>query len=145
MHPYTELCLLAASRSQHVQNVLKPAIAAKKWVLCDRFTDSSLAYQGYGRGLSLDMILSINNLVCDGVVPDAVILCDIDPEIAMDRIKKRRKDRIEKESYVFFERVRQGYLDIAAQSDRHLVIDSSVSPQKMLSTVLDYLGIVRHP
>lgn len=140
LHAYTELCLLAASRAQHVQQILKPAISSHKWILCDRFTDSTLAYQGYGRGLDLDTIKAINALVCDGITPDCVVLCDVDPALAMERIKKRKKDRIERESLEFFEKVRQGYRAIAGLSAKHYVLDSNVSEKQMLATLWSYLS-----
>ena len=141
MHSYTELCLLAAARSQHVQEVLKPALAKNIWVLCDRFTDSTIAYQGYGRGIPQNIIASINTMVCDGIAPDHVIVCDVDPGLAMDRIKQRHKDRIEEENVLFFEKIRAGYLKIAQASSRHFLLDSNVSQQQMLSALLHYLHI----
>lgn len=141
MHPYTELCLLSASRAQHVMHVLKPAIARGAWILCDRFTDSSLAYQGYGRGIPQAAITYMNHLVTDGVQPDCVIVCDIDVEYALERIKKRRKDRIEMEDVRFFERIRQGYLEIAQDSPIHHVIDSSKGQRQVLQDVMCHLGL----
>lgn len=141
MHSHTELCLIAASRSAHVQNVLKPAIASGKWILCDRFTDSSIAYQGYGRGLPIETIKTLNTLVCDGVKPDCVIVCDVDPLQAMGRIESRRKDRIEMESIEFFERVREGFLMLAQQTDSHIVLDSSRPQSEVFETLKMCLGI----
>lgn len=141
MHAHTELCLLAASRSQHVQEVLKPALASNHWILCDRFCDSSVAYQGYGRGIDRGFISKLNEFVCEGLVPDRVIICDIEPSVALERIKKRKKDRIEDENLEFFERVRAGYLEIAATSEHYHVLNASMSLSDVLDSIYQYLKL----
>jgi len=125
--PYTELLLMFASRRQHVQNVIRPALAAGKWVICDRFTDASFAYQGFGRGLDKDFISSLKRWVHGDLNPNMTILFDLDITIGMARAGKRSDfDRIETETMSFFERVRQGYLTQAnAEPHRYRVVDAS--------------------
>jgi dTMP kinase len=127
--PYTELLLMFASRRQHVQNVIRPALAAGKWVVCDRFTDASFAYQGFGRGLDQDFISNLKNWVHGDLNPNMTLLFDLDIEIGMKRAGKRSDfDRIETEKTSFFERVRQGYLTQAkAEPQRYRIVDASQS------------------
>ena len=117
MHEDTELLLMFAARAQHLHSLIVPALAAGKWVVCSRFTDSSYAYQGGGRGISMDKIASLEQFVHPGLQPDLSILLDLPVELALDRIQKRRSlDRIEGEDSAFFERVRQTYLLRAKQN-----------------------------
>lgn len=141
MHARTELCLLAASRSQHVQEILKPAIASHHWILCDRFCDSTMAYQGYGRGIDKTIIDRMNEFVCENVRPDIVFICDIDPQLALERIHMRLRDRIESETLEFFGRVRQGYLEIAKTSKRYVLIDASKSIEDISKELCNVLGL----
>ena len=125
--PYTELLLMFASRRQHVQNVIRPALAAGKWVICDRFTDASFAYQGFGRGLDKGFISSLKHFVHGDLNPNLTVLFDLDITIGMARAGKRANfDRIETETMSFFERVRQGYLTQAqAEPERYRIVDAS--------------------
>jgi len=127
--PYTELLLMFASRRQHVQNVIRPALAAGKWVICDRFTDASFAYQGFGRGLDKDFISSLKRWVHGDLSPNMTILFDLDVAIGMARAGKRSDfDRIETETMSFFERVRQGYLTQAKnEPQRYRIVDAAQS------------------
>ena len=127
--PYTELLLMFASRRQHVQNVIRPALAAGKWVICDRFTDASFAYQGFGRGLDKGFISSLKYYVHGDLNPNMTVLFDLDITIGMARAGKRANfDRIETETMSFFERVRQGYLTQAeAEPERYRIVDASQS------------------
>jgi dTMP kinase len=107
----TELLLMFASRAQHIARVIRPALAAGKWVICSRFTDSTYAYQGGGRGVSLAKIAQLEQLVQEDLQPDLTILLDLPVEIALERARQRGElDRIETEDIAFFERVRQVYL-----------------------------------
>tara|TARA_R110000868_G_scaffold8205_3_gene42576 strand:- start:165687 stop:166310 length:624 start_codon:yes stop_codon:yes gene_type:complete len=126
IHPDTELLLMFAARSQHVQRIIKPALEAEKWVICDRFTDASYAYQGAGRGIDMDRIAALESWVQGQLRPDLTILLDAPLEIALQRIKKRGKlDRFESEEISFFRRVRQCYLDRAqAEPDRFIIINT---------------------
>ena len=123
----TELLLVFAARAQHLEQKIKPALKAGKWVLCDRFTDATFAYQGSGRGLNQDIIRTLETLVQGELRPDLTVLLDIDPAIGLARAGQcGAPDRFEKEKQVFFERVRQGYQErAAAEPGRFLVIDAS--------------------
>jgi len=122
----TELLLMFAARSLNVNNVIVPALNAGKWVVCDRFTDSSRAYQGGGRGLAMETINQLANWVHGDTWPDLTILLDAPVEIGMARASSRGSpDRIEQEKHEFFERVRQTYLDLAAaEPERFVVVDT---------------------
>ncbi len=120
-----ELFLYEASRAQLVQERIRPALAAGRIVLCDRFTDSTVAYQGYGRGLDLDLVARLNALATDGLRPDLTFLLDVDPVVGLTRLRGRH-DRIEEEALAFHERVRAGYRAIAAvEPERVRLLDAS--------------------
>ena len=121
-----ELLLIFASRAQHLEKVIEPALAAGKWVICDRFTDATFAYQGAARGLSNELISTLEHLVQGGRQPDAVILMDLQPHIGMARAKSRGAlDRFEQEQHQFYERVRSGYLArVQDNPDRYTVINA---------------------
>ncbi|WP_374719626.1 dTMP kinase [Parageobacillus toebii] len=125
----TEALLYAAARRQHLLEKIIPAIKAGKIVLCDRFVDSSLAYQGFARGLGIDEILQINQFAIDGYFPSLTIYFDIDPKIGLERIQKNKQreiNRLDMESLSFHYKVREGYLKIAERfSDRVIIIDAS--------------------
>lgn len=130
----TELALMLAARAQHIQEVICPALERGGIVLCDRFTDSTIAYQGYGRGIPLDDIDALNRLLCHGVRPDLTLLLDIDAETAARRTGSRnraalqRNSRFEEEGLEFFRRVRQGYLEIARREPQRVrVVDGMQS------------------
>jgi len=133
MAPLTELLLYAAARSQHMTEVVVPALEAGKIVLCDRFTDATLAYQGYGRGLDRAAIDRLNSLATGDVRPDLTVLVDCSVEIGLRRARARidnttgaREERFELESLHFHRRVRDGYLELAGREpDRFIVIDGS--------------------
>ena len=123
----TELLLMFASRMQHINDVIKPALKLNKWVICDRFTDASYAYQGYGRQLNLSFISSLENLVHPDLQPDLTLILDVPVNIAMGRVYNRGNlDRFEQEDVAFFNRVRAGYKEIARNNmDRCREIDAS--------------------
>jgi dTMP kinase len=132
MTPAAELLLYEASRAQLVHEVIRPALAAGRIVLCDRFTDSTVAYQGYGRGLDLALIGRLNALATDGLCPDLTFLLDLDPAAGLLRAARRvtephqGRDRIEGEVLAFHQRVRTGYRAIAAaEPERVIVLDAS--------------------
>lgn len=137
----TELLLVFAARAQHLHRLIQPAIRAGQWVLCDRFTDATYAYQGGGRGLSLDTIATLETLVQQAFRPDAVILLDVPVEVGLARASARSElDRIEKEKADFFEKVRQTYLErAAADPERYHLVDASrdlPGVREQLETVL---------
>lgn len=135
--PTAELLLVFAARAQHLDQVIKPAIESGAWVLCDRFTDATFAYQGYGRGLSLDHILQLETMVQQGLHPDATFYLDIDVEVGLERARKRAElDRFEEEQVEFFERVRQGYLArIEVNSERYFKIDAGQTLEKVQQNI----------
>ncbi|MDF5718339.1 MAG: dTMP kinase [Rhizonema sp. NSF051] len=119
----TELLLYAADRSQHVHHNLMPNLAKGAIILCDRYTDSTIAYQGWGRQMNIDSIEQLNLLATDGLQSDLTILLDIDPEISLQRILQKRKlDRIEQADLAFHHRIRQGYLSLAKKSPEKIVV-----------------------
>jgi dTMP kinase len=123
-----ELLLMFASRAQHLAQLIKPAIAAGKWVVCSRFTDSTYAYQGGGRGISFERIHALEEWVHGDFQPDLTLLLDVPVDIGMSRARQRALlDRIEREKNEFFERVRQAYLQRAHSAARYKIIDASHS------------------
>jgi len=142
--PYTELLMMFAARRQHVTQVIEPALAAGKWVLCDRFTDCSYAYQGYGRKLPLDFIDQLALWIHGDTNPDLTLLLDLDIKVGMQRARQRNSlDRIESETMAFFEAARQGYLLRAqAEPQRFSIIDAAqdiAGVQKQLQEALQAL------
>ena len=122
-----ELLLMFASRAEHLDKIIQPALDNGKWVLCDRFTDATYAYQGGGRGFDTAPIATLETLVQDSLRPELSLLLDVSVEIGLDRAGKRSEpDRFEKEKHDFFERVRQTYLERAhADPARMKIIDAS--------------------
>lgn len=130
MQPETELLLMFASRAQHIHKIISPALNAGSWVLCDRFIDASYAYQGGGRGISMDFIAELDRYVVNRLYPELTFLLDLPVEVGMSRAERRNmgKDRIEKEKIDFFNRVRQTYLERAeCDPERIKIIDASNS------------------
>ena len=129
----TEALLYAAARAQHVEEFIRPEVAMGKVVLCDRFTDSTIAYQGYGRGIDLEFLEKLNKMATMGVRPDLTFILDIDPGKGINRIIEKRavatgegKDRIELENLDFHTRVRDGFLELARRDKvRYKVIDAT--------------------
>lgn len=122
----TELLLMFASRAQHIAEKIKPALAAGQWVVCSRFTDSSFAYQGGGRGIPMARIQSLADWVHGDFQPDLTLILDLPVEIGLQRARERAElDRIEQEQKDFFERVRQAYLEQAKTAARYRVIDAN--------------------
>ncbi len=138
----TELLLYAADRAQHVTHYLRPQLAAGMLILCDRFTDSTVAYQGYGRGLDRALIQQLNTIATQGLESDLTLWLDLDPAIGLARTQQRgQHDRMERSEFAFHERVRQGFAQLAhAHRDRIVAIaadqpEADVSQQ--IQTVLD--------
>ena len=124
---------MSAARAQHVAEVIRPALAENRLVICDRFTDSTLAYQGYGGGLELASLQRLCDEATGGVQPDLVLLIDLPVEVARARIQERSYvlDRVESQDAAFHERVRQGYLELA-KSARHRVLDGTLPRERLL-------------
>jgi len=137
----TELLLMFAARAEHLRRKILPALAAGSWVLCDRFTDASYAYQGAGRGMAQERIATLERFVQGDLRPDLTLLLDLPVELGLARAGGRsRPDRFESEAREFFERVRQGYLRIAAREPQRVkVIDAGpplVQVQRQIESVL---------
>jgi dTMP kinase len=132
IEPLTEAFLVSAARVQHVAEVIRPALAQDRLVLCDRFTDSTLAYQGYGGGLELASLQRLCDEATGGIQPDLVLLIDLPIEVARARLQERYVlDRVESRDAAFHERVRQGYLELA-KSARHRVLDGTLPRDRLL-------------
>lgn len=134
-----ESFLFLADRAQNIDIIVNPAIAQGKIVLCDRHTDSSVTYQGYGRGLDINQINTLNNLATNNKKPDLTLVFDVDIETSMQRVGNE-KDRMESAGKEFFNRVRNGYLELAKQEpDRIKVINSTKSIQEVQKDVLEII------
>ena len=133
MSPTAELLLMFAARAQHIEQVIQPALARGAWVLCDRFTDATYAYQGVARGLGTEFIVELEQSVQGDLRPDLVVLLDLDPRIGMARAQNRGEtDRIEQENIDFFDRVRRGYLERAETNpERFLIVDAAVTLEQV--------------
>ena len=145
-----ELLLFLAARAQLVANVIRPALAAGKWVVSDRFSDSTFAYQGYGRGLPLDILRLANDFACDGLRPDLTLLLDVDAETSRARMRRREAatnttaDRIEQAGEAFHERLRKGFLELAAREPERIVtIDARGTPDEVWERVWKSLTPLR--
>ena len=137
--PMTELLLLFAAREKHINEIIKPALRQGIWVICDRFTDASFAYQGFGREMGFDKVNALKSLIQKDFEPELTILLDAPLEIITSRRKLNPNDRFESEDKVFFERVRNGYLELANIFDERVkVIDAS----KDIKEVQDQIQIL---
>ena len=137
----TEALLYAASRRQHLVEKIWPSLKAGKIVFCDRYLDSSLAYQGYARGLGFDEILKVNEYATEGTYPDLTFLFDIEPELGLERINKnsnREVNRLDVEKLSFHHKVRNGYLELSKKfKDRYIVVDASLPIDQVAKIVFD--------
>lgn len=134
----TEAYLMAAARAQHVAQIIEPAIAAGKIVVCDRYVDSSIAYQGYGRKLGSDVIANLNALAVNGAKPDLTMLLSLPPEVGQKRRSKsaKTKDRLDLQQHDFYSRVHDGYLALAKKEpNRYVVINAEKSIVEVAETV----------
>jgi len=141
VHPDTETLLLFAARQEHLHSVIRPALAAGQCVVCDRFTDATFAYQGWGRGIDLTKLETLESWVQGQLQPDLTLYFDVPTEVARERIEATRtRDRFEQEQQAFFERVRNGYLDRAARHPHRIRILDSQRPltdiQKELESII---------
>ena len=152
MAPMAELALMFASRAQQIEEVILPNVRAGRWVLCDRFTDSSEAYQGAGRQLGSEAVLTLHRVLCRGLQPDLTILMDSDPAASVERARRRNRaqadavdeNRFEQENRAFFERVHEQYLAIARREpERVFLVDArkgiSVVHKKIVEAVRERL------
>ena len=133
---YCELFLYLADRAQHIDEKIIPALEEGKTVLCDRYVDSTLAYQGYARGLDKEEILKLNNIVARGLMPDLTFVFDVSTEVSAQRVGST-KDRLESEAKEFHQKVREGFLDLAnSYPDRIKVIDANQTIEKVHKEVV---------
>ena len=138
--PLCELLLYMADRAQHVNEVILPAIEDGKIVLCDRYTDSSVAYQGYARGLDREKIIQLNKVATNNLEPDLTIVFDVETEVAMKRVGET-KDRLEQEGIEFHRKLRNGYLDLAKKfPERIKVVNSNLSIEEVFEQVKKILN-----
>ena len=143
MDPITESLLIFAARSQHVSTVIQPALNAGRWVLCDRYTDATYAYQGGGRGVALETLERLAEFAQGSLWPDLTIYLDAPVDQALARIANRQPDRFETEDSEFFARVRARYLAIAESEERMVLIDATQSIEavrlRLVSAIADFL------
>lgn len=147
LSPLAELFLYAADRAQHVEEVINPALSQGKWVVCDRFFDATMAYQGYARGQEISLIKILNEKACSGIKPDITILVDCLVEVGLERALMRNKilqqeeqARFEKEKMEFHETVRNGYLQIAKKEpERFVVVDGTLSIDELEIAIFEHL------
>jgi dTMP kinase len=144
MDPIAETMLLFAARADHVQRVIAPALQAGTWVLCDRFTDATFAYQGGGKGVAAELIAHLAQVSHDGLLPDRTLVFDCPYEVSRDRLSGtgRAPDRFEREDREFFERVRQAYLGLArADPERIRVVDATRSVDDIKKMIEEEIAI----
>lgn len=139
--PLAQTFLFMAARQQHVAHVIRPALARGAVVISDRFTDATLAYQGYAQGVDLQTIRELNALATGGIQPDLTLVLDLDPAVGIGRIRGRQLDAFEKMDLDFHRRVREGYLDIArADRDRVVVLDAAQDPDRLQAAIACAVG-----
>ena len=135
--PFAELSIYEAARAFHVENLIRPSLQEGAVVICDRFTDSTVAYQGYGRGIDIPLIERLNVEATRGLKPHLTVLIDLPVEEAFKRISDRRKDRMESEGLDFHRRVRKGFLELSEREpERFLVLDGRGSIEELHSQIL---------
>lgn len=145
LSPETEALLMFAARARHLDELIRPALTAGRWVVCDRFTDATVAYQGGGRGASRTLLDALRAEIQKGLEPDLTLLLDAPLEVGASRIGDRKPDHFEREQRPFFERVRAAYLSLAAQHrDRIKIIDAAVPlPQVQSQIEAEVAALVR--
>jgi dTMP kinase len=152
MSPMTELMLYAAARAQHVSDIIVPALNAGNVVLCDRFSDATVAYQSFGRGIDRGVIDTLNSHACQGVTPNLTILIDCDPSVGLARARQRidassgpREERFELEEIEFHHRVSEGYRQLAAEQSHRFVIIEGSDEIEEISTLIAVQVLARIP
>jgi dTMP kinase len=142
MDQKTEALLFAASRRQHVMEVIKPALEANQTVLCDRYIDSSLAYQGHARGIGIEEVYQLNLFAIEALMPDLTLFIDVKPEVGLARVKnnQREMDRLDNESLTFHEKVYEGYMKIAEiEPERIKIINGNQSIEDVVQDALKHI------
>ena len=136
-HGLTEVLLHFAARNEHVNKIIKPALAAGQWVICDRFFDSTIVYQGYGQGVEMNKIEEIKLATLGGFAPDITFLLDIDTETALRRATDH--NRYEKMGLAFHKKIRDGFLDLAKEHKRFLVINAAGDANKVHKQIIKHI------
>ena len=144
---YTDTLLYLASRNEHIKNKIKPALLRKKIVICDRFTDSTLAYQVYGKKVNINFINNIHKYILDGLKPDITFILKVSPKTSKSRLKKRRtKNRYDNFAQSFYTKAQKSFLKISRNKKNYFVLDSSLNDnnleQKIFKIVCKYLKII---
>ena len=143
LYSNAESLLFAAARAQLTAEQIKPAITKGEFVICDRFTDSTIAYQGYGRGLNINNLELMNTIATDGLIPDITFILDIDPQKATERLKTVNPDRMEAAGIDFFKKIRQGYCQIREQNQSRCIVINGEKPQKDISKEIHHIIMKR--
>jgi len=143
LYSNAESLLFAAARAQLTAEQIKPAITKGEFVICDRFTDSTIAYQGYGRGLNINNLELINTIATDGLIPDITFILDIDPQKATERLKTVNPDRMEAAGIDIFKIIRQGYCQIREQNQSRCILINGEKPQKDISKEIHHIIMKR--
>ena len=143
LYSNAESLLFAAARAQLTAEQIKPAITKGEFVICDRFTDSTIAYQGYGRGLNINNLELMNTIATDGLIPDITFILDIDPQKATERLKTVNPDRMEAAGIDFFKKIRQGYCQIREQNQSRCIVINGEKPQEDISKEIHHIIMKR--
>lgn len=138
----TETLLMNAARRDHLRNLIIPALEKGTWVICDRFADSTLAYQGYGHGVALSYLHAIYELIAGELTPDITFIFDLDPRVGLERARRRgdSEDRFERMPLEFHDRIREGFRRIAQTNlNRYILIDASLDRQTIFNQIINYI------
>jgi len=135
-NPFVVAALFTIDRAEHVEKMIKPALAKGEWVVCERYADSTLAYQGYGMGLDKDLITRMNEQAIKGLWPDKIFYLDIEPHLALARLRNKEKDALEGQGLEFLQRVREGYEEIARVKG-YIYMDATLPPEIIVKRILE--------
>lgn len=135
-NPFVVAALFTIDRAEHVKKMIKPALAKGEWVVCERYADSTLAYQGYGMGLDKELINRMNEEAINGLWPDKIFYLDIEPHLALARLQNKEKDALEGQGLEFLQRVREGYEEIA-RTRGYIYMDATLPPEIIVKRILE--------
>lgn len=135
-NPFVVAALFTIDRAEHVKKMVKPALAKGEWVVCERYADSTLAYQGYGMGLDKELINRMNEEAINGLWPDKIFYLDIEPHLALARLQNKEKDALEGQGLEFLQRVREGYEEIA-RTRGYIYMDATLPPEIIVKRILE--------
>lgn len=135
-NPFVVAALFTIDRAEHVKKMINPALAKGQWVVCERYADSTLAYQGYGMGLDKDLINRMNEEAINGLWPDKIFYLDIEPHLALARLQNKDKDALEGQGLEFLQRVREGYEEIA-RAKGYIYMDATLPPEIIVKRILE--------